>query len=302
MIQAKKRLDPTQTTLRKLYLASGGVCAMPDCNKRLNQPDGAWIGTVAHIVSAEDGGPRADSSMSAETKRAFSNLMLLCADHGRWIDDRDTGERNFPRSRLEEIKRSHELRFAGLVDQMLESAKPRARSVDDFLDISVGRAVSSENCARFIAYWELNEVPELMAQAQQELADSRRLLMLLSIAARGTLAAMLDMWESTLEPATPGQKDFDDFRHPASVKVHESLVNNRELNAQQLHSALAELEQRSFVSPPWPDDEIQDRTWTVKCPWSSELTGWRRIAEYLDRTQQLSVSTLVHNLDYSIFD
>jgi hypothetical protein len=100
MVGAKKRLDPTPATLRNLYLASGGVCAMPGCDKRLNKANGAWIGTVAHIVSAEDNGPRADSSMSAEEKRAFTNLILLCADHGRLIDDRETGERDFPRVKL----------------------------------------------------------------------------------------------------------------------------------------------------------------------------------------------------------
>jgi hypothetical protein len=99
MTGQKKRLDPTDTTLRSLYIASGGICEMQDCNKRLTQPSGAWIGTVAHIVSAEDNGPRADKSMDPKNRRAASNLMLLCADHGREVDDLQTGEKLYPRER-----------------------------------------------------------------------------------------------------------------------------------------------------------------------------------------------------------
>jgi hypothetical protein len=114
---------------------------MTDCNKRLMDADGAWIGTVAHIVSAEDTGPRADVSMSPELRRKSTNLMLLCADHGRKIDDRETGERDFPRHRLLSIKAAHEERFAQAISQMIESSRPKGISVEDFMDTSPGHAV-----------------------------------------------------------------------------------------------------------------------------------------------------------------
>lgn len=298
MAGAKKRLDPTPTTLRKLYLASGGVCAMPGCDKRLNKANGAWIGTVAHIVSAEDNGPRADPSMSAEEKRAFSNLMLLCADHGRWIDDRETGERDFPRAKLEEIKQVHELRFSRLVDQMIKSARPKARSVHDFLDTSIAHSVPSGSCHRFVTYWDLG--PELAVKAQQEFRESRRLLMVLSVAARGTLAALLELWESARRSMGLGDQDLDDRWLRASVKVHGSLVYNRMLNQRQLYSALAELEQKRLVDPPDPYSDSE--RYTVNCPWTDQLTGWRTIAEYLDSTQKVAVSSWVRTLDYTVFD
>ena len=306
MTQSKKRLDPTPTTLRSLYLASGGVCAIPDCNKRLNQPNGAWIGTVAHIVSAEDNGPRADTTMSAEARRAPSNLMLLCADHGREIDDRQTGERLFPRTRLEEIKRTHESRFAGLLDQMLMSSKARTRSVDDFLDTSLGQTVPSKTCTRFAAYWNFADAgdTELIELVGQEFTESRRVLSQLSEAARGTLGQLLRIWESTLEPAPVGKKNFGlDYWRGPSIEIHESFVHNRELNAYQLRSALGELEQRDIVSLPSSDvDEYQDLKYGLRSPWSTEFTTWRRIAEYLDRVHMLAVSNWVSDLDYTVFD
>ena len=51
--------------------ASGGRCAMTDCGLSLLSPSGGWVGTVAHIVAAEPGGPRGAESMSPEERRGF---------------------------------------------------------------------------------------------------------------------------------------------------------------------------------------------------------------------------------------
>ena len=305
MVEQKKRLDPTDTTLRSLYIASGGVCEMQDCNKRLTQPTGGWIGTVAHIVSAEDNGPRADKSVSPESRRAASNLMLLCADHGREVDDRQTGEKLYPRARLEEIKRTHEARFSGLIDDMLASSRSRARSVGDFVDTTIGRSIPGRTYAKFAEYWNLaDDDSGFVDQARREFEESRRTLSQLSQAALGTLSWLLGVWESTLEPAPRGSRDFgQDWWDRGWLEIHESLIHNRELDSMQLRSALGELEQRGIVSPPSPDEyEYQERKYSIGSPWSTELTTWRLIAEYLDRTHLSTVSDWVNGLDYSVFD
>ena len=51
-----KRLKPRTDTLRELYIFSGNMCAMPDCKQVLIDEDGTWIGEVAHIHAASDGG------------------------------------------------------------------------------------------------------------------------------------------------------------------------------------------------------------------------------------------------------
>jgi hypothetical protein len=305
LAEAKKRLDPTPSTLRSLYIASGGICEMQDCNKRLTQPTGAWIGTVAHIVSAEDNGPRADKKMLPEERRKASNLMLLCADHGREVDDRETGEKLYPRMRLEEIKRSHESRFTGLIDEMMSSSRSRARSAADFIDTTTAVSVAGQTASGFIDYWALADGgSELTNQARGELDESRRVLTQLSQAALTMLSWMLGVWESSLEPDAKGETDFGvDWIHPESPAVHESLIHNRELNQEQLHSALIELEMRRIVHPPSPEaSDYQERKFYLSSPWTKELTSWCRIAEYLDRRHQTAVSEWLKALDFSVFD
>ena len=274
MVEQKKRLDPTDTTLRSLYIASGGVCEMQDCNKRLTQPTGGWIGTVAHIVSAEDNGPRADKSVSPESRRAASNLMLLCADHRREVDDRQTGEKLYPRARLEEIKRTHEARFSGLIDDMLASSRSRARSIGDFVDTTIGRSIPGRTYAKFAEYWNLaDDDSGFVDQARREFEESRRTLSQLSQAALGTLSWLLGVWESTLEPAPRGGRDFrQDVRievgwrytvpHPSSsISFFATPIGPRGVGAAW------------FVSPPSPDQYgCQERKYSIGSPSSTELT------------------------------
>ena len=70
-----KRLPPKPETLRKLYILSGNMCAMPNCTKVLIDEDGTWIGEVAHIHAASDGGPRADTSLSQEERREAKKAL-----------------------------------------------------------------------------------------------------------------------------------------------------------------------------------------------------------------------------------
>jgi hypothetical protein len=145
---------------------------------------------------------------------------------------------------------------------MIKSARPRARSVHDFLDMSIGRSTPSGSCSGFIAYWKVT--PELAANVRQEFRESRRMLVRLSVAARGTLAALLELWESARSSTAHREQDVDDFWLKASVKVHGSLVYNRILNPRQLHSALVELEQQGLVEP--PDPYLDTERYTVNCP------------------------------------
>lgn len=100
-----KRLPPKPETLRKLYILSGNMCAMPDCPNVLIDKDGTWLGEVAHIHAASDGGPRANTSLSQEERRDAENLILLCRNCHRKIDDK---VEQYPAEILIEIKERHE--------------------------------------------------------------------------------------------------------------------------------------------------------------------------------------------------
>ena len=100
-----KRLPPKPETLRKLYIFSGNMCAMPDCKRVLIDKDGTWLGEVAHIYAASDGGPRANTSLSLEERREAKNLILLCRNCHREIDDK---VEQYPAEKLFQIKKEHE--------------------------------------------------------------------------------------------------------------------------------------------------------------------------------------------------
>ncbi len=111
-----KRLKPRTDTLRELYIFSGNMCAMPDCKKVLIDEDGTWIGEVAHIHAASDGGPRANTSLSREERRAATNLILLCRNCHKIIDEK---VEQYPAEKLFQIKEEHE----GPYRKGLEQAK-----------------------------------------------------------------------------------------------------------------------------------------------------------------------------------
>jgi hypothetical protein len=111
-----KRLPPKPETLRKLYIFSGNMCAMPDCENVLIDKDGTWLGEVAHIHAASDGGPRANTSLSQEERREAKNLILLCRKCHRKID---SDVEQYPAETLIKIKERHE----GLYIKGLEQAE-----------------------------------------------------------------------------------------------------------------------------------------------------------------------------------
>jgi hypothetical protein len=109
-----KRLKPRTDTLRELYIFSGNMCAMPDCKDVLIDEDGTWVGEVAHIYAASDGGPRANSSLSSEDRRNVENLILLCSKCHKRID-RDVEQ--YPAEKLFQIKEEHEGRYRKGLEQ-----------------------------------------------------------------------------------------------------------------------------------------------------------------------------------------
>ena len=113
-----KRLKPRTDTLRELYIFSGNMCAMPYCKSLLIDEYGTWIGEVAHIYAASNGGPRANSGLSSEDRRRANNLILVCSNCHTRIDSNAT---QYTAEMLVEIKEAHE----AIYKKGLEQAKLR---------------------------------------------------------------------------------------------------------------------------------------------------------------------------------
>jgi hypothetical protein len=88
------------------------VCSNPECRALTVAPSDAdasdfvYIGKVAHMSAAAPGGPRYDSSMTAQHRMDVSNALFLCSSCADLID-RNAGA-DFPLSRLKHWKKQHE--------------------------------------------------------------------------------------------------------------------------------------------------------------------------------------------------
>ena len=113
-----ERLDPTQSTIKKLFAYSGNQCAIPDCQEQLVDASGAMLGKIAHICAAEKGGPRFDSKMSNEDRRSFDNLLLVCGKHHDIIDH-EPNVKTYTDDVLRKYKADHEGRFKRAERQLI---------------------------------------------------------------------------------------------------------------------------------------------------------------------------------------
>lgn len=100
-------------TLKMLWGRAAGRCSHPDCRMDVffdeSEADTpTMVGENCHIISESDGGPRSDPTVPLDQKNAYSNLILMCRNHHKIIDDPTNGEREYSIERLHQIKRDHE--------------------------------------------------------------------------------------------------------------------------------------------------------------------------------------------------
>jgi hypothetical protein len=127
---SRLRRNIPQKEIKVLSMLSGGVCAYPDCCKRLVEPgtemdDAAILAEMAHIVGDSRQGPRGDSAMSDEDRDKHTNLLFVCGDHHKLIDDRP---RTYSVAVLRQMKADHEGRIQRAVAPAAEAPKPPLKS------------------------------------------------------------------------------------------------------------------------------------------------------------------------------
>ncbi len=106
------RRSVPEKEMKALIAMSGGICAFPECSRRLVEPGNAddpmaFLGEMAHVVGDSRQGPRGDLPMSDEDRDRHTNLLLLCGDHHKIIDSQP---RTYSVSVLRRIKEDHEER------------------------------------------------------------------------------------------------------------------------------------------------------------------------------------------------
>ncbi len=116
MTKEKRPAIPATVQL-KLWIRSGGRCQL--CNKKVYVDDftlkeGNWS-NIAHIISWSPNGPRGHKTLSKKLEKDFSNLMLMCTEHGKLIDTKPYVQ-EYPVERLKQLKEEHEQRIDSLTE------------------------------------------------------------------------------------------------------------------------------------------------------------------------------------------
>jgi hypothetical protein len=103
--------------MKLLLQRSGDVCAFPSCENILSADatdldDAVILGEMAHIAGEKSGikgknnaSARYDPSMTDKERNSYQNLIYLCREHHRLIDQQ---EQTYPRAFLLKIKAEHE--------------------------------------------------------------------------------------------------------------------------------------------------------------------------------------------------
>ncbi len=101
----------------------GGKCEFRGCEKSIVQDmltgEKSNFSNYAHIVASSENGPRGDKTLSTQLSNDENNIMVLCRDHHKEIDD-------FPEKYtvdiLKDMKREHEAYIKDLMNISKESS------------------------------------------------------------------------------------------------------------------------------------------------------------------------------------
>jgi hypothetical protein len=93
-----------------LCLKSGNCCALPECRQKLvinkiSSDKESIIGEMAHISGEKPSAARYDKNMTEKERNCYENLILVCSNHHKVIDDQ---LQTFTVEKLYEIKKNHE--------------------------------------------------------------------------------------------------------------------------------------------------------------------------------------------------
>jgi hypothetical protein len=108
---SKKARNYKPSDIKRLFAFSGNQCAEPSCNKSMIAEDGkVVIGEVCHISAASKDGPRYRADIDDDKRRSFDNLILLCNEHHKMVDNEDNLI-NYPENLLLSWKKDHQITF-----------------------------------------------------------------------------------------------------------------------------------------------------------------------------------------------
>lgn len=117
-----------------LWGRAAARCAFPGCTKELvhdatGADDESLIGDAAHIVAESDDGSRGQSPLTAEERMKYANLILMCKNHHKVIDDQYV---EWTVEKLTALKKAHE---ADVRSRLSEPEKKRITANEAYATI-----------------------------------------------------------------------------------------------------------------------------------------------------------------------
>ena len=120
---------PTERDVKRLFALSLNQCAFPNCITPIFGLRDEMVGEICHIKAQSPNGPRYDPHQSETERHGFENLVLLCRNHHKIVDDNPA---EYSVEWLRDIKRRHEADGGNELSQ--HDAKLAHRLLDAFLE------------------------------------------------------------------------------------------------------------------------------------------------------------------------
>jgi hypothetical protein len=128
-------------TLKMLWGRSGNLCALPECRMNLiinHEETGgdSVIGTMDHIVAIKGNGPRGEADLPEKDRDEYSNLILLCSNCHKIVDDNPD---IYTVEKLIELKNKHEKWVSETLEydnKKEEAAENYAYYIDEFIRLA----------------------------------------------------------------------------------------------------------------------------------------------------------------------
>lgn len=105
------RVSPSANTVRRLIADSGGYCAVD--NAPLIHMGEKMVGQIAHIHGVKPTAARFDPSISENDLAEYNNLIYICNNCHKYIDDKKH-EEEWPAEKLRILKENHKTKLEGL--------------------------------------------------------------------------------------------------------------------------------------------------------------------------------------------
>ena len=272
-----KRLTPTGSVTRELYLRSGNRCAYPGCSQPLMTAEGVLVGEIAHIEAALPDGKRFRAGMTNEDRRQAGNLLILCGTHHTVIDADDV---TWTVAELTSLKVRHEAIYTGAIDRLRST-------VGDTTDGTTWRPAINAQA-----------IPGMDGLSHEELAESLATLNDFARRLAGVPLGARTVLSMIIGRGKPGSSMYGGGEVEIPGPLLEQLAS---CSQPELMQYLQVLEHFELVAV---DLEPFEPPWMVSARNSTPTIGWPVMKDLWELASSVegAVPRAIVELDFTVFD